>query len=71
MYPKKTKVTSELRVNAYLVMSNAVEEGVAYGWNRAHKHTDAPDPAAIRDAIEAAVMGAICEYFTFTEETHD
>lgn len=41
--------------------SRAVDEGVAYGWNRAHKHTDTPTPEAVREAIERAVMDALAE----------
>ncbi len=58
---------SNLQVNTYKVLARCVEEGVSYGWNRAHKHVDDPDPAAIQDAIQDAVMNAICEYFEFPE----
>jgi hypothetical protein len=65
MSPTKQKVRGGLNVRAYPVLSRAIEEGVAYGWRHAHKHTDAPDDEAIRDHIVTAVLNEICEYFDF------
>ena len=61
----KRRVICGLRLRAFPVLSRAVEEGVAYGWRRAHKHTDTPDPKAIEEQIVDAVLGEICEYFDF------
>lgn len=61
------KISGVVRANCFAVMSRAVEEGVAYGWQRAHKHTDAPDEVLIRTQIEEAVLNAICEVFSFDE----
>lgn len=57
-----------LRVRAYPVLRQAVEAGVAYGWRRAYKYVDNPTESAVRDCIEEAVMGQICEAFEFDEE---
>lgn len=65
--PVKPLVTGGMKVNAYAVLCRAVEEGIAIGWMRAHKHTDKPTELEIKDQIEQAVMGAICEYFEFEE----
>ena len=65
MSPTKQKVRGGFNVRAYPVLSRAIEEGVAYGWRRAHKHTEAPDDEAIRDHIVTAVLNEICEYFDF------
>ena len=65
MSPTKQKVRGGLNVRAYPVLSRSVEEGVAYGWRRAHKHTESPDEEAIRDHIVTAVLNEICEYFDF------
>lgn len=51
----------------YRLMSEAVERGVAYGWRRAHKHTDSPTDDAGADAIREAVMSEIAEAFVFPE----
>ena len=58
-----------LALNVYAVVSRAVEEGVAYGWRRAHKHTDAPDEALTIDAITTAVLDALSEVVAWPEET--
>ena len=57
-----------MRARAYAILQRAVEEGVAYGYQRAHKHVDSPDGDAIKAAIEQAVMDAICEVFEFEAE---
>jgi len=50
------------------ILRRAVEEGIAYGWRKAHKHTDKPSEDAIREAIEDAVMSEICEVFIIDED---
>jgi len=64
---KKSKlpVTGGMQVNSYAVLVRAIEEGVAYGWNRAHKHTNKPGEEKIREEIENGVTNAISEYFDF------
>jgi hypothetical protein len=61
----KRPVTGGMRVRAYEVLRRAVEEGVAYGWRRAHKHTDAPGEDAIVDQVVQGVLNEVCEYFDF------
>lgn len=53
------------RVNLYAIISRAVEEGVGYGWTRAHKHTNEPDREAAVEAIFNAVMSELCEVLEF------
>ncbi|MBI3184698.1 MAG: hypothetical protein HYZ28_21385 [Myxococcales bacterium] len=65
----KRPVTGGMRVRAYEVLSRAVDEGVAYGWRRAHKHTDAPGEDAIKDQVTQAVLSEVCEYFDFADES--
>lgn len=48
-------------LNAYAIVSRAIEEGIATGWRRAHKHTDRPGEAAIFDEIEQAILNALSE----------
>jgi hypothetical protein len=64
----RRKVTGGMRVRAYGVLARAVEEGVACGWRRAHKHTDAPGEEAIQEQIAQGVLNEICEVFAFDEE---
>ena len=57
-----------MRVKEYPVLVDCIERGVAYGMNRAYKHSDTPAPAYINEQIADAVMLEICEYFDFTDE---
>lgn len=56
-----------LQVKIFAVLSRAVEEGIGYGWNRAHKYTDTPSPEAVREAIYRAVLDEIDDYFEFDD----
>jgi hypothetical protein len=62
--PKK-KITGTIRTDTYAVFSRAVEEGVIFGWNHAHKHTDSPGDDTIKDEIYEAVLSSVCEFFFF------
>lgn len=70
MAKKKRPVSDGLRVKAYFVLCDAVEGGIEYGWNRAHKHNDKPDEETLKAAIEEAVIAGICEYFDFQDESN-
>jgi len=48
---------------AYPLLCRAIEDGISAGWNRAHKHTDHPGEAAIKQEIELAILNEICEWF--------
>jgi hypothetical protein len=65
MMRAKCPVRGGIQVRAYPVLSRAVEEAVAYGWQRAHKHTDAPDAETIEGEIVSAVLNEVCLYFDF------
>lgn len=60
-----------MKARTYEIMRRAVEEGVAYGWRRAHKYNDKPDDASLKEAIEDGVMSEVCEWFEFTGNTEE
>lgn len=62
---RKRSVGGGMRVKAYEVLARAVDEGIAYGYQRAHKYTPTPDAETMRAALERAVMDAIAEVFEF------
>lgn len=64
---RKVMAKVTVRLRAYDMLCRAVEEGVAYGWRRAHKHGDKPGEEAIRGAIEDAVTNALCEVLAFDD----
>lgn len=63
--PRWPGCQNPMRPDSYKILARAVEEGVAYGYARAHKHSDDPGPEVIQTQIEQAVMDAICEVFRF------
>lgn len=56
-----------MKVKTYVILERAIEEGVARGWNRAHKHVENPTPEHIMAEILQAVMVDICNVFSFDE----
>lgn len=45
-----------VRHHTYDLLTRAVEEGLNYGWNRAHKHDDAPGVETIKEYIYCSIM---------------
>jgi hypothetical protein len=62
-----TGSSAGIRVNSYMVLTRAIEEGISYGYRRAFKHSDDPDEDHIKDEIYTAIMNSICEVFQFDE----
>lgn len=54
-----------MKLKVYSILSDAVEQGLAYGYRRAHKHTDTPVEANLLDTIHTAVMSELCEVIDF------
>ena len=54
-----------MKAKEFEVLEMAIDRGVDDGFVRAYKHNDAPDEQYMRDAVKAAVMDAICEWFSF------
>lgn len=61
------KITTQVRLDAYRIISDAIESGLRFGWNRAHKHTDDPGQDLIIDQMHSAVMNELCEILKFDE----
>jgi hypothetical protein len=56
-----------MKPKAREVLELAVEQGVARGYRRAHKHVENPTEEAIMSSIEECVMSAIYDWFEFDE----
>ena len=65
---KRAKVAGAIRIDAYKIVTRAVEEGVRCGMSRAHKHTGSPTPDDIAESIEQAVINALCDVLRFGDE---
>lgn len=63
--PTRLLVRGEVTVNAYAVVERAVEEGVRWGWQNAHKHTDTPTKETVIDQIGQDVMRELVEVLRF------
>jgi hypothetical protein len=59
------KSSSKVRFKAYNLVARAVEEGVAYGYNRAHKHSDEPSEEVIKQAMIDSILNSLCEIIDF------
>jgi hypothetical protein len=51
-----------------VILDMAIDEGVARGYRRAYKHTDAPTDDAVITTIQECVMSSIYEYFDFDNQ---
>lgn len=54
-----------------VILEQALEEGIARGYQRAFKHNDSPKEHEILESIEDCVMGSLYEYFDFDGETYE
>lgn len=57
-----------MKPNFRKVLEIALEEGVRYGYSRAHKHIENPAEGAIIDSIVEQVINSLDEWFDFDEE---
>lgn len=65
MSKHKTKPLVTIRVRVFGIVSDAVEEGIARGWRRVHKHNDNPDEGMICSEIYRAVISELCDVLDF------
>lgn len=63
----KIKPAATVQIDTYKIIARAVEEGINYGWNRAHKHVDTPNEHHIKQEIEQAVLNSLSELLIFPE----
>ena len=56
-----------MRAKEYILMEEAVEQGVMWGWQHAHKHVEHPEPEAIKEQIVNDVLNEICARFDFED----
>jgi len=60
-----------MKPNFRNVLEMALEQGVRYGYNRAHKHVENPSEGVIIDNVVEGVMSSLYEWFDFEDETND
>ena len=64
----KKKQKSQMRPRTYRVLELAVEDGVKYGWQHAHKYVENPNETDITFEIQKAVLNSLCEWFILDDE---
>jgi len=60
-----------LKPKTYRILSEAVENGVRYGYHRSYKHTEDPDPEQVKETIITCVMNEIFEWFDIDDLQDD
>lgn len=58
-----------MKANIRMILERCIEDGIAHGYRRAHKHVDNPSEGAIIDNISSAIWLEIDTYFNFEEPT--
>jgi hypothetical protein len=56
-----------MKAKEIAVLEMCIENGILYGWNRAHKHTDEPTEDQIKYVMRDAIMHEVYEWFEFDE----
>ena len=60
-----------MKPNIRRILERAIEDGIAYGYHRAHKYNDNPGENLITERISYGIWLEIDEHFTFDEEVED
>lgn len=56
-----------MKPKALKLLERCIEDGVAFGINRAYKHTSTPTKEQIQQAVEYAIAVEVHEWFEFEE----
>jgi hypothetical protein len=59
---------AELKINTYVIISRAVEDGIHRGWNRAFKYAESPSSDTIKSEIEKEVLNSLTEVISWSED---
>jgi len=62
------RLQTQVKINAYKVIDDAVDRAIRYGYNRAHKHVENPTEDLMIEEIHRAVMNELCEILRFGDE---
>lgn len=53
------------------ILERAIDEGISYGYHRAHKYTDTPDEHLLSERINYGIWLEIDAIFAFDEEVEE
>ena len=74
MTARKIGVRDRVRLDTYGIISDAVERGLHYGWNRVckyHEGSKLPDMYLVVDYMHTEVMNALSEVMQFDEASDE
>jgi len=57
-----------MRARTRIILSECIENGLRYGYSRAHKHTDQPSQETFTQAMDKAIWNEIDERFSFDDD---
>lgn len=56
-----------MKARTLKLLERCIEDGLASGWMRAHKHSDNPDAEHVQDSQYLAILNEIHEWFEFEQ----
>ena len=59
---------SSIKLNVYKIISDAIENGIRYGYRRAYKYVENPSEDTIIEQIHLAVMNELCDIINFDDD---
>lgn len=60
-----------MKPNIRRILERAIDEGISYGYHRAHKYTDTPDEHLLSERINYGIWLEIDSIFAFDEEVEE
>lgn len=61
----KIKVKNDIKLNSYRIITDKIEEGINWGYRRAHKHCDNPNEDEIKEQMFNEITNALCDIIDF------
>ena len=59
------KIKNTIKFNTYNILSEAITQGINWGWIHAHKHSNTPSEDTIKDYIYEDIMNSLSEIFNY------
>ena len=60
-----------MKPNIRRLLERAIDDGISYGYHRAHKYTDTPDEDLLAERINHGIWLEIDLIFSFDEEVEE
>jgi hypothetical protein len=67
-YSERILLGGEMKPKTRAILAGCIENGIARGYKRAHKHTDNPNEVDMINELYDAIWLEIDEFFSFEDE---